>query len=65
MEIVPVNDDFFEELKDKKNEDGADYLAIKKDSIDVKIQKGESYTVILKMRGGIDAKFFRAFTFGT
>jgi hypothetical protein len=64
VEIVPVNDEFYEDLKANK-EDGAEYLAVKKNSIDVKIQKGESFTVILKMRGGIDAKFFRAFTFGT
>jgi hypothetical protein len=64
VEIVPVNDEFYDDLKANK-EDGAEYLAVKKNSIDVKILKGESFTVILKMRGGIDAKFFRAFTFGT
>jgi hypothetical protein len=40
-------------------------LALKKTSIDVKIPKAESFTVVLKMKGGIDYKFFKAFTFGS
>jgi len=39
-------------------------LAKKKSSIDVRIEKGHSFTVMLKMKGGIDYKFFKAFDFG-
>ena len=33
-------------------------------SVEIDIRKGESYTVVLRMRGGVDRKFFKVFNFG-
>jgi hypothetical protein len=33
-------------------------------SVEIDIKKGESFTVVLKMRGGVDKKFFKVFNFG-
>ena len=33
-------------------------------SIEIDIKKGESFTVVLRMKGGIDKKFFKVFNFG-
>ncbi len=33
-------------------------------SVEIDIKKGESFTVVLRMRGGIDRKFFKVFNFG-
>lgn len=64
VDIVPINDEFYEDLKLKNREEGANFLTIKKTTIDIKIPKSESYSVILKMKGGIDINFFRVFSFG-
>lgn len=33
-------------------------------SVEIDIGKGESFTVVLRMRGGVDRKFFKVFNFG-
>lgn len=60
VEIVPVNKEFYqlseEELKKGKKEF--------KNNITISIPQEQSYTVVLKMKGGIDHKFFQVFDFG-
>ena len=60
VEIVPVNKEFYqlseEEVKKGKKEF--------KNNITISIPQEQSYTVVLKMKGGIDHKFFQVFDFG-
>lgn len=35
-----------------------------KEEIELDIPKGENFTVVLKLKGGIDRKFFKSFDFG-
>lgn len=34
------------------------------EEIELDIGEGQQFTVVLKMKGGIDSKFFRTFDFG-
>ena len=35
-----------------------------REEIELDIPEGENFTVVLKLKGGIDTKFFRTFDFG-
>jgi hypothetical protein len=35
-----------------------------KEEIEFNIEKGQHFTVVLKMKGGIDKRFFNSFDFG-
>lgn len=55
VQILPVNREFYE------GEEGQWRV---REEIELDIPKGENFTVVLKLRGGVDRKFFRSFDFG-
>ena len=65
VEILPINKDFG---VDAPQEYGAieqtEGKKVISQSVEIDIKKGESFTVVLRMRGGLDRKFFRVFNFG-
>lgn len=65
VEILPLNKEFEvdapQEYGSLQKTDGKKVIG---QSIEIDIQKGESFTVVLRMRGGIDRKFFKVFNFG-
>lgn len=64
-EILPLNPEFEveppEEYAGLEKQEGRRVID---QSIEIDISKGEAYTVVLRMRGGIDKKFFKVFNFG-
>jgi hypothetical protein len=60
VQILPVNREFYDE---EEGEHGGRRSKLKEE-IELDIPKGENFTVVLKLRGGIDRKFFRSFDFG-
>lgn len=56
VQILPVNREFYE------GEEEGKWRVM--EEIELDIPKGENFTVVLKLRGGIDRKFFRSFDFG-
>lgn len=59
VQILPVNREFYEEV-----EEGSEKKWKLKEEIELDIPKGENFTVVLKLKGGIDRKFFKSFDFG-
>jgi hypothetical protein len=57
--ILPVNREFYEEV-----EENGEKRCRLKEEIELDIPKGDNFTVVLKLRGGIDRKFFKSFDFG-
>lgn len=65
VEILPINAEFEVEIPEEyaalEKGDGKKFID---QSVEIDIKKGESFTVVLKMRGGVDKKFFKVFNFG-
>jgi len=65
VEILPINKDFEvyapQEYGAIEQTEGKKVIS---QSVEIDIKKGESFTVVLRMRGGLDRKFFRVFNFG-
>lgn len=58
-EILPVNSEFYKKVE--KN--GKVWMKLNEE-IELDIGEEEHYTVVLRMRKGIDNKFFKTFDFG-
>lgn len=65
VEILPLNAEFEVEAPGQYAtlEHGEGKRVIDQ-SVEIDIKKGESFTVVLRMRGGVDRKFFKVFNFG-
>jgi hypothetical protein len=61
VQILPVNREFYEEGRGEGEGEKRWRL---KEEIELDIPKGENFTVVLKLKGGIDKKFFKSFDFG-
>lgn len=75
--IIPVNQEFYLSFESTEHVQtdlgqGLAYLPTEtnpynrrlKNDIEIEIPSLQTYTVVLKMIGGVDRKFFRAFNFG-
>ncbi len=60
VQILPVNREFYEEVVLQNGLKG--YRL--NEEIQLDIPKKQQFTVVLKLRGGIDKKFFKSFDFG-
>ena len=65
VEILPINKDFEvdgpQQYGSLEKNEGKKVIG---QAVQIDIQKGESFTVVLRMRGGLDRKFFKVFNFG-
>ena len=59
VEIIPINKEFYQISEQEKKKNPNNY----KNNIAINIPQESSFTVVLKMKGGIDNKFFQVFDF--
>ena len=64
VEILPINYEFQKEIPEEYGSLEKENRTVIGYSTEIDINKGESFTVVLRMRGGIDRKFFKIFNFG-
>ena len=64
VQILPLNVEF--EVQEPEEYGALDKGGKKviSPSVEIDIAKGASFTVVLRMRGGMDRKFFKVFNFG-
>lgn len=60
VQILPVNREFYEEVV---MENGLKGYKLNEE-IELDIPKKQQFTVVLKLKGGVDRKFFKSFDFG-
>ena len=62
---MPINKEFeVDGPQEYGSVDKAEGKKVIGQAVEIDIQKGESFTVVLRMRGGVDRKFFKVFNFG-
>lgn len=60
VDIIPINKEFYEISEEERKKNPKKF----KNNITINIAQESSFTVVLKMKGGIDNKFFQVFDFG-
>lgn len=65
VDILPLNPEF--EVKapqDYESVEKGEGRRVMGKSVEIEIGAGQSFTVVLRMRGGMDRRFLKAFNFG-